>query len=204
LRKVMEEADAIGCQTVFLSCEAWSHPANLSALTTAVHALKDFGVSRVEALVTFRNVVTYQVSHYREFSLNQRNAVPYAGYVAARRPWINYVFLLQSFRALFQDRLHVLHYESLEDSRVDTLRALGFDSLTDGLDLGRRANVKSASALEVEAVRVANQLGLPPASGLAAHRSLLLEKSAFGEGVWTERFEGDVTPPRCRLHRCVS
>lgn len=194
LRKAMEEADAMGCQTVFLSCEAWSHPTNLSALTTAVHALKDFGVSRVEALVTFRNVVSYQVSHYREFTLNQRNVVPYADYGAARRPWINYVFLLQNFRTLFQDRLHVLHYESVGDSRVDILRTLGLEALTKGLSLPERANVKSLGALDVEAVRVAQELGFARSVGESALAALLQKNPSYARENWTERFEGDVAP----------
>lgn len=194
LNEVMEEAEAAGCQTVFLSSEAWSRDSNLSALTTAVHALKDLGVSDFNALVTFRNVADYQVSHYREFTLNQRNLDPYARYASTRRSWVNYVLLLQNFRALFGDRLKVLHYEDVTDSRVDVLRALGLESFVEGLAFGDRANVKSTGALEVEAVRVARRFNLHPDIGREALAKLLHDMPAYKSEVWTERFEGDITP----------
>lgn len=193
LREVMDEAAGLGCQTVFLSCEAWSHPANFSALQIAVHALRSFGVSQFDALVTLRNVVDYQVSHYREFTLNQRNAVPYARYAAARQPWVDYRLLLQNFRTLFQGDLHVLDYHQVADSRVDVLRALGLEALTAGCDLGHRANVKSTGALEIEAARIANEFGLQASDGLAAHSRLLLDKPSLAQAQWTERVAGDVT-----------
>lgn len=108
LQTVLAEAKAGRCETVFLSCEAWAHPGNLRALTQTVYALKDLGVTAFEAAITFRNVADYQVSIYREFTHNQRNSIAYPNYSEQRRAWTNYVFLLQNFRALFADRLHVL------------------------------------------------------------------------------------------------
>lgn len=82
----------------------------------------------------------------------------------------------------------------MADSRVDLLQALGLDAKIRALPLGARANVKSVGALEIEGVRVAQELRLHRSAGFQAVDNLLQEMPVLANEHWTERFDGDIIP----------
>lgn len=194
LRDVITEAQQRNCTRVFLSSEGWADAANLPALHRIVCDLKDMGVSECEGVVAFRNIVNFQVSHYREFTLNLKSPLPYNDYAQQRPTFVNYLFLLRNYRMLFGNRLHVLQYEALKDTCTDTLEAIGLGDLARRLAPLPRSNTKSIGAFEVEAARIAYELGTDRATGFQVARALKNERRDFANAPWTERVENDLLP----------
>lgn len=194
-----DEIAAAGCDTVVFSSEAWSNPRHFSHLSQFHTALRDLGFREISGLLFFRNIVAYHVSHFREYTLNQRNAQPYREYIRKPVGLFDYLMLLRMMRGIFGEALQVVDLASVGDARRPLLAQLGIADPEALLARQERANVKSETALEVEAIRCANALGL----GAGAARSTLTHLAAARPDLvgarWTERFAGDIAAatPAC-------
>lgn len=188
-----EIADS-GCETVIFSAEPWSAPMHQSQLTRFVCALEEAGFDDIQGIILFRNLADYHVSHYREFTVNQKNAAPYRDYV--RRPvgLFDYLFLLQTYRGLFGNGLRVLPYDHISDSCAAIFDSLGLRTLFDTLEPTPKANVKKLDALDIEAIRCSNALKRDHDAGLAALARLRQEDPALSAAAWTELSAGAVMP----------
>jgi hypothetical protein len=69
-RILLKEIKHAECDTVVLSSEAWSIARNLYSLHSLIRFLEAHGIDDVQGFIVLRNVVAYQVSHYREFTIN--------------------------------------------------------------------------------------------------------------------------------------
>ncbi|MEO9778509.1 MAG: hypothetical protein ABJH07_23235 [Sedimentitalea sp.] len=189
-----KEITESGCETVIFSAEPWSAPMHQSQLTRFTCALEEAGFDDIQGIVLFRNLADYHVSHYREFTVNQKNAAPYRDYV--RRPvgLFDYLFLLQTYRGLFGNGLRCLPYDQISDSCAAVFDSLGLRDLFDKLQPTPKANVKKLDALDIEAIRCSNALKLEHDAGLAALAQLRQENTDFNDSAWTEQSAGAVMP----------
>lgn len=189
---LLEEMHASDAKVVILSSEAWSSPRNLPLMTQFVTELQGRGFSDFSAILTLRNLEDYQVSHYREFTVNQHNARTYPNYVRQRHGSFNYMFLVQVYRAIFGEALQVIPYNGTGDMVRSLLSAMQLDSLYEQLPTAQRFNTKSITALEVEAMRCANFLKVDKQVGLDALQQLLNQDPALLNNNWSEAFPGHV------------
>ena len=189
---LLEELRGSHAHTAILSSEAWAHPGHLSHLIRLVTRLEDHGFSDHAAMLVLRNLPDYQVSHYREFTVNRNNTAPYADYVRKRPNLFDYLLLTQSFRAMFGPRLSVIPYMDGADMTGRLFQRMGLGALHDRMEKVARANTKPFGPLEIEAIRCAKELKKPQADGLAALSSLLAEDDTLREATWTERFADHV------------
>lgn len=177
---------------VIISNESWSSPRHLPMLGGFAADLQDMGFDRVAGIGFLRRLVDYRVSHYREFTYNQGNAIPFGSYVLGTPGVFDYLFLARNFRAIFGADLHLLRYGAAGDSVAAFFAAAGIPDLLPGLTPIAKANVKPVGALGIEVIRQANKAGMkePAARAFlarfeAAHPDLFREE-------WTER-EGPET-----------
>ncbi len=75
--RLADEFETLGCSTVIFSAEPWSAPLHQSHLTRFVCALEDHGFDDIQGVVLFRNLADYHISHYREFTVNQKNSTAF-------------------------------------------------------------------------------------------------------------------------------
>lgn len=190
LLEEMRESDA---QVAILSSEAWSSPGSLPLMTQLVTELRDHGFSDFSAIITLRNLEDYQLSHYREFTVNQRNARAYPDYIRQRHGAFNYLFLIRAYRAIFGDALQVLPYNGAGDMVRNLLSAMQLKDIYDQLPVASRSNIKSVTPLEVEAMRCANFLKTDKQVGLDALQKLLNRDATLLENDWGEAFPGHIS-----------
>jgi hypothetical protein len=188
----LKELDESNAETVILSSEAWARPAYLSHLTRFVCILQENGHHDCSGCLVLRNLERYQVSNYREFTVNQYNAASYQRYIQTGHGMFDYLLLARTFRSIFGSRFVALPFEGSQDITESLLSAIGMGDLYSRMKRVERGNVKSVSALEVEAMRCANFLKKPKNEGVSALQSIISEDSKLGDDVWTERYSGDV------------
>lgn len=192
--RLADEIESFGCSTVIFSAEPWSAPLHQSHLTRFVCALEDHGFDDIQGVVLFRNLADYHISHYREFTVNQKNATRYRDYVRRPAGLFDYLFLLQTYRGLFGNKLQVLPYDRISDSCAAVFDSLGMTRLFERLQPTPKANVKKLGALDIEAIRCCNELKIPHDNGLAALVRLRRDDPALEAATWTELVEGAVMP----------
>jgi hypothetical protein len=181
------ELAAAAQDTVILSNESWSHPRHLPMLGGFAAELADLGLTRIRGVVFLRRLIDYKVSHYREFTWNQGNRLPFGAYILGTPGMFDYLFLIRAFRAVFGPDLAVLDYARIGDSADAFLGAAGFADLRAGLEPVARANILPIGALEIEAVRQANAAGLKPGRARAFLAYLKAGQPELFAGDWTER-----------------
>jgi len=189
---LLEELRASDAEVAILSSEAWSNPLNLSHLIRLTTWLQEHGFQELSAALVLRNLGDYQVSHYREFTTHRKNSQSFQLYVEKRPNYFDYLFLIRVFRSIFGARLSVLSFERSTDILQSLVEAMGFGELYEQMEPTKRSNVKSISALEIEAIRCANILKEPPETGLSVLSTLLAERPELKKEDWTEAFEGCV------------
>lgn len=200
-RALGREITESGCGTVLFSAEAWSAPLHQSHLTRFVCALEEFGFDDIQGIVLFRNLTDYHVSHFREFTVNQRNATPYRDYVRRPAGLFDYLFLLQGYRGLFGNRLQVIPYDRVDDACGAVMQAAGLADLFARLQPVPKANVKKIDALDVEAIRCCNALNIPPEHGREALARLRATDPAIAAATWSERGTDGVMPTNASYRR---
>lgn len=180
------------CDTIVLSSEAWSSARGVQHLARLVTSLIDRGINEHLGVLTLRNLECYQISHYREFTVNQKNADSYPVYLRKNIAIFDYLSLVRGFRSLFGNGLQVISFEDHDDILQVLFESIGAGVKFKALKMGERANVKSVSPLEVEAKRCANFLKMSKSAGVDALRNLIEASSDMQSEIWTERFKGDV------------
>lgn len=189
--ELLDEINGSNAHTTILSSEAWSKPDHLTQLTRLVSVLEENGFDDCVGVLSLRNLSNYQVSHYREFTLNQNNSLPFRKYLRRRLGMFDYLFLTRAFQSIFTSGFHVLPFDNSPDIVFDLFKAMGIGPLYDQMKPVERANVKSAGPMEVEAVRCARVRKKSAADGLAALSAVLSDDVSLRETVWTERYKGD-------------
>ena len=197
---LLDELNASNARTAIISSEAWSNPGSLSHLTRLVTVLEENGYNDCAGFLSLRNLAEYQVSHYREFTVNRSNGQNYQNYIQGRAGMFDYLFLVRSFRSIFGSRFFALPFDASSDMTADLFKAMGFESLCKQMKQVDRANVRSATPLEVEAMRCANLKKRPQTDGLSALSSIIAVNSDIATENWTERFIGD-TPAFTSTYR---
>ncbi|MBU2994069.1 hypothetical protein Q4555_15470 [Octadecabacter sp. 1_MG-2023] len=197
---LLHELETSTAHTAIISSEAWSNPLHFSHLTRFVTSLEENGYTDITGVLALRNIVNYQVSHYREFIVNQKNSHNYWRYVTRDIGTFNYLFLARTYRSIFGDNFLALPFDGSADITIDLFQKMGFGHLYNEMKRAERANVKSVGPLEVEAMRCANLLSVHKKSALSALSSVLSQDSNVKKQVWTERFIGD-TPEFSTVYR---
>jgi len=197
---LLKEIKDSNAETVIFSSEAWSNPGNLSHLTRFVTELEDNGYNDCSGFLTLRNLAKYQVSHYREFTVNRGNSQTYPEYIQKRTGMFDYLLLIRSFRSIFGSRFSALPFDISTEITRDLFEAMGFGRICNQMKRVERANVKSIGPLEVEAIRCANLLKKSRNEGLSALTSAISDYDNMRIGDWTERFVGD-TPSFTSAYR---
>lgn len=190
-KSFLQELDESDAEAVIVSSEAWSRPKHLSHLTQLVSILQENGYDDCSGFLTLRNLEHYQVSHYREFTVNQKNVRPYQRYIRFFHGSFDYLFIARTFRSIFGSKFTTIPFEDSQDIIESLLSVMGMGDLYSQMEQVDRSNIKSESALEVEAVRCANFLKKPKRKGIRALHSILSEDGKLRDSVWTERYSGD-------------
>ncbi|MEP0699714.1 MAG: hypothetical protein ABJC67_00130, partial [Lentilitoribacter sp.] len=190
---LLDELNASKAKTAIISSEAWSHPLHLSHLTRLVAVLNEHGYRDCSGFLVLRNLTRYQVSHYREYTVNRNNSQTYREYLRKRSGTFDYLLLARSFRSIFGSRFYTLPFDTSNDITSDLLVAMGLGRVYNKMVQTPRSNVKSIGTLEVEAMRCANLMKRPKAEGLLALSSIISEDPTLETDLFTERFIGDTT-----------
>lgn len=189
---LLKELSTSSAKTAIFSSEAWSRPEHLSHLTRLVSILNEAGHHDCSGFLVFRNLENYQVSNYREFTINQSNTLPFRKYIQRHHGMFDYLLLSRSFRAIFGSQFVALPFDAHADITMTLCTAMGIGDLYRQMTLSKRSNVKSVNALEVEAMRCANRLKKPKEAGLSILSDVISKNSKIRDETWTERYSGDV------------
>jgi hypothetical protein len=202
---LLEEIQNSDANTTVFSAEAWTRILNLTHLTQIVSDLNENGYSDCMGYLALRNVDDYTLSFYREFTVNHKNSHPYDIYTQKRLAMFDYLLLTRAYHSIFgskifRRKLEVISFDGSSDIVKDLLSAMGLGQHHEKMLPVERANVKSLGALEIEAMRCANQLKVPKSKGLAALEKVLSKNGEFKKQKWTERL-GTVVPDRSLHYR---
>lgn len=189
---LLKELSTSSAKTAILSSEAWSRPEHLSHLTRLVSILNEAGYHDCGGFLVLRNLENYQVSNYREFTVNQSNTLPFRKYIQRHHGMFDYLLLSRSFRAIFGSQFVALPFDAHADTTMALCKAMGIGDFYRQSALSKRSNVKSVNALEVEAMRCANRFKKPKEEGLSILSNVISENSRIRDETWTERYSGDV------------
>lgn len=189
-----QECLTANCDTLLLSSEAWSNPKYFAHLSALLDAAVDLGVTEVDAVLYLRDVEAYKVSHYREFTINQGNVLPYQQYVDAQPGLFDYRFVVRALRGILGERLRVFRFDKSVDVRAHFFQQLDLGAFWQAAPPTAHANVKSAGALAVEVVRLARQLQLPFERVAQALTALMQAHPEWAQAPWTELPSGSSPP----------
>lgn len=181
-----QEISQSGCRKTILSSEAWANPSHLNHLSMFVESLKDMGLSDIQCIAFLRNIVQYKISLYREFTINQKNVLSYRDFSQRAKGIYNLLFISQAFKAINGDHVTLMAFDSVGDVRDAFFGAIGEAQIQAGLAETELANVKKTDALDVEVIRCANQLKIPPDLALRVAKTI---RDKNPGGVWTEYTE---------------
>lgn len=188
---LVEEIERSGCDTLIISSEALSNPSHLSFVNRFIFELREMGFDDVVGVGVFRNLGRYQSGLYREFSVNQTNVLPYRKFIHKPAGMFDYLYLLRSWRGLFEGNLKTLDYNDISD-----VRAAIFEAGDIKIDVNEMAspdwsNISRYDAIDAEICRQLNKIkskDIHPKVRKALDKG---KPSAWAKN-WTERFEGDV------------
>ncbi len=189
---LLEELTNSKADLAILSSEAWSKAEHLSHLVRLTSFLQSHGFKDLIGILALRNLADYQVSHYREFTINQKNARRYPLYVRNHINSFDYLLLARAFRSIFGKNLIAIPFRHEIDIVRDLFKKIGIGELYNGMSIPRRSNIKSETAIEVEAIRCANKLKLTPDTGIFVLNNLLSKRPELSSTPWTEAFQGHV------------
>lgn len=191
---LVEEIKASGAAKVVLSYEAWSNLRNLGRFNSLLRRLEQAGFADFHGTLMLRNRAQFIVSHYREFTINQKNRLPFEKYIEDHSILFDYAIAVQMLRSVLDDRLTLVHFDRHDDIYPAFCHAA---CLPEALDLPEieRGNVKSVDALDVEAVRIARTYDLNIAAVPDVLPEFRARKAAQAPAGWTERFAGDLVDP---------
>ena len=189
---LLNELSTSSAETAILSSEAWSRPEHLSHLTRLVSSLQEAGHHDCSGFLVLRRLEDYQVSHYREFTINQSNTLPYKKYIQRHHGTFDYLLLSRSFRSIFGSRFIALPFDAYTDITLALCKSMGIGPLYNQMARLKRSNVNSLGALEVEAIRCAKKLKKTKEDGLSILSDIISENSNVRGETWTERHSDDV------------
>lgn len=153
---ILREIEKSNCSKVILSSEAWSDPYHSSHLIALVFWLRSQGFSNHFGILSLRNVIDYQLSLYREWTIVRRNKLKYARYI--QHDWADYLKLLFTYKSLFKERLRVVEFDKKANHLNVILKTLEIGDCMDGLEQINNSNVKSYDSVDCEIFRVLNLL----------------------------------------------
>ena len=130
------------------------------------------------------------VSYYREFTFHHKNRLDFREYVELCHAMFDQHLMVQSFQAMLDGRLTLISFDKHDDIFPVYCKAAGIAEAI-GTAVVERGNVKSADALDVEALRLARVLGLPP-ERLPEVLPEFREKHDGKDALWTERYPDDI------------
>lgn len=186
------------CQTVIMSCEAWSHPAHLAHLGGMVTDLHgEFGT--VSGIAYFRNLVDYQVSHYREFCLRNGNKATYRDYIKNPMGMFDYLHLAKQYRSIFGYQINFVQFKPKDiDPVTDFINTAKITHLAKKFVATKAANQQKNSALEIEIYRQINELGIHRNQAASFIQYLKSKQPDFFQEEWTERIADEL--PHISIH----
>lgn len=153
--RLIEEIRQASPRIVVLSAEPWSRLLSHQGLARLVARLRSELAADVEGVCYFRNRFGYARSLYREFTRRRGNVRRSVPYLRNTRDMFDYLSIARSFNQVFANNVAYFVSERIDDSVSHF-----FDLLGERYD-GPVIKVNSGfSAVEVEACRIANELGV--------------------------------------------
>lgn len=183
--QLFDEVKSSEAHTVIISSEAWSRPNAFGSLHDLIKRFQLLGICEVFILVSFRNILDYSVSNYREFVRRWGWSLTYEEYVRKRLGFFDYAGLSEKFLSLpSAECKFFLYNENIVDDMIDYM---GVGSAIDEKTPRGFSPNKSLSALDVEVVRIFNKYKLGkvfPQSEIPSAESVLsrfgLSSAGFG------------------------
>ena len=153
---ILREIEKSNCSKVILSSEAWSNPYRSSHLIALVFWLRSQGFSNHFGILSLRNVIDYQLSLYREWTIVRQNKLKYTRYI--QHDWTDYLKLLFTYKSLFKECLRVVEFDKKANHLNVILKSLEIGDCMDELEQINNSNVKSYDSVDCEIFRVLNLL----------------------------------------------
>ena len=156
MNRLLREMDAAGCDRVILSSESWSSIQRFDTLSRVVATLRESGHAP-EGVILFRNRHRYARSHYREWTQNWNNRLPFAVYAQRRAAELDYAAVAGRMNDLFRGHMTHLSFEDMTDSVAALAKVLDLPPL---LPVSPRN--PSLDAVETELWRQLNMRHIAP------------------------------------------